>query len=203
MSDVPEIQKQLTKVDLEFVSLMQQGFTKVEAYREAYRDHPNVKRLVAEVEAADNVAGLDYKQVAEVRETARKAAANLRELAYQKAKRKDIRLAFHHIVKRMETLAADAVDVWEEIMLYGRSEKVRADLAMEAVSHQLGKPTQKVLSQSDNSITITIGEAPPDTRDQTKVRQNKEQMSAGLSEQERKYEEAQEAIVIDMDVLDT
>jgi len=54
--------------------------------------------------------------------------------------------------------------VIEEIMNNGRSEKVRADLAVEMVRHKVGSPTVKVASHEQKEVTITVGK--PQSTDQ-------------------------------------
>lgn len=202
---------QLTAEDRVYVALLEQGFSKPAAYTEAYRESETVQKHLAIIEQADEYDNEDSdeyytKEARMVRRKAYMSKQRLGQLAREKAKTRKIRMAFHTLTRRMEDIAVDGLDVIEDLMLYGKSEKVRGDLAIRMVEHQVGQPTQKVLSQTNNEITITIGEAPPDTRDAMRVAADKARMEAGVDKQganaanARRREQAQEAVIIDMDV---
>ena len=202
---------QLTAEDRVYVALLEQGFSKPEAYVEAYRDNDTVKkhlRIIEDAAEYDDTMSESYHT--DLGRMARRKAymskQRLGQLAREKARTRKIRMAFSTLTRRMEDIAVDGLDVVEEIMHNGKSEKVRADLAIRMIEHQVGQPTQKVLSQSNNEITITIGEAPADTRDAQRVAADKARMEAGIDKQghnaaiKRRQEQAQEAMVIDMEV---
>lgn len=202
---------QLTAEDRVYVALLEQGFSKPEAYTEAYRDTDTVRKHLKIIEDAqeydDQMAENYHTDLGRMaRRKAYMSKQRLGQLAREKARTRKIRMAFHTLTRRMEDIAVDGLDVVEEIMHNGKSEKVRADLAIRMIEHQVGQPTQKVLSQSNNEITITIGEAPPDTRDATRVAADKARMEAGIDKQghnaavQARREQAQEAVVIDMEV---
>lgn len=202
---------QLTAEDRVYVALLEQGFSKPEAYIEAYRDSDTVKKhlkIIDDASEYDDTMSESYHT--DLGRMARRKAymskQRLGQLAREKARTRKIRMAFHTLTRRMEDIAVDGLDVVEEIMHNGKSEKVRADLAIRMIEHQVGQPTQKVLSQTNNEITITIGEAPADTRDAARVAADKARMEAGIDKAthnaaiQRRHEEAQEAMVIDIEV---
>lgn len=202
---------QLTAEDRVYVALLEQGFSKPEAYTEAYRDSDTVKKhlkIIDDASEYDDTMSESYHT--DLGRMARRKAymskQRLGQLAREKARTRKIRMAFHTLTRRMEDIAVDGLDVVEEIMHTGKSEKVRADLAIRMIEHQVGQPTQKVLSQSNNEITITIGEAPEDKRNMAQVAADKARMEAGVDKQganaanTRRREAAQEAVIIDMEV---
>lgn len=202
---------QLTAEDRVYVALLEQGFSKPEAYIEAYRDSETVKkhlRIIDDAAEYDDQMAENYHTDLgrQARRKAYMSKQRLGQLAREKARTRKIRMAFNTLTRRMEDIAVDGLDVIEELMHNGKSEKVRADLAVRMIEHQVGQPTQKVLSQSNNEITITIGEAPPDTRDAARVAADKARMEAGIDKAthnaavQRKREEAQEAVIIEMEV---
>lgn len=213
MSDTPAkkedvIPQQLTAQDRVYVSLLDQGFTKPQAFEEAYQDNVAVVRLKAAVERLDiledeNDFSADMmKDIREARYDVQLARTRVGQLAREKAKTKKISIAFNTFSRRMEDIAVDALDVWEDLMLNARSEKVRADLVVRAVEHQTGQPTVKVLSQQNNEITITVGDAPEDRRDARQVAIDKARMQAGLDEQtnvKSRRETPQDPLVIDLE----
>lgn len=212
MSDTPAkvddvIPQQLTAEDRVFVSLLEQGFTKPQAYIEAYRDNKTVQKHLINIRKGsaymDREAPMFYSEEGKLARRRALASKNqLGQLAREKARTKKIRMAFKTFVSRMEDLAVDALDVVEDIMLEGRSEKVRADLAIRMIEHQTGQPTIKQINQTNNEIVITVGEAPDDRRDPQQVAIDKARMAAGLEAENsrgiRKREEPQEALVLDV-----
>lgn len=209
-AQVPEVQVQLTDEDRVFVSLLEQGFTKSEAYVNAYPNDKTLKKHLDIIQNAENqLQNENYgscKYYNELMRERSKAVQRIGSLARDRCRTQKIRLAFHHFTRRMEDLAVDALDVAYEIMNNGRSEKVRADLATRMIEHHIGSPTQKVLSQSQNEITITIGDAPADTRDSKQIALDKARMQAGLSKKDYNEhikkshrEEPQEGMVIDIE----
>lgn len=209
------IPEQLTPEDRVYVVLLQQGFTKPEAYIEAYRDTSEAlqrqldiidrfEELSDEVHEPGTPVYYEHKKELDLmRRRAYGARQRIGQYAREKAKTAKIRMAFTTLVRRMEDIASDGLDVWQDIMLYGKSEKVRADLAIRAVEHQTGQPTQKIVSQSNNEITITIGEAPEDTRDHKQLAADKARMEAGIDKGEynrlKRREQPQDALVIDVE----
>ena len=201
---------QLTPEDRVYVALLEQGFSKPEGYVEAYRDNPTVQKHLAIIEYANEFNDEDAdnyysKEATIARKKAYFSKQRLGQLAREKARTKKIRMAFHTLTRRMEDIAVDGLDVIEDIMLNGKSEKVRGDLAIRMVEHQVGQPTRKILSQSNNEITITIGEAPEDRRDPKQVAADKARMEAGIDKAmhnanvTRRREEARDAMVIDVE----
>ena len=59
--------------------------------------------------------------------------------------------------KKMETFTNAAVDTAIDLVSNARSEKVRADLAIEGMRHRVGTPVQKVQVQQEKNVILTFG----------------------------------------------
>lgn len=92
-----------------------------------------------------------------------KLADTIVQLAKDKVQAKYIRERLVAFQDSMDVLAAKSVYVANDLLDNGRSEKVKADLAMEFIRHKVGTPVQKVQAQIDKTVNLTFG-VPP-TRD--------------------------------------
>ena len=63
---------------------------------------------------------------------------------------------------RMEEFANKSMDTAIDLVENARSEKVRADLAIEGMRHKGGSPVQKMQVQQEQNIVITFGDRHPD-----------------------------------------
>ncbi len=137
--------QQLTPQDKEFVKLHEEGVKNSEAFREAYPDHAAV--------IAWNLTkpGTPERQ---------KAAEMVRDAAKNKLSTKYMRRAMATYVEKMEEFSTLALETATELVKNARSEKVRADLAIEGIRHKIGTPVQKVAVQEQKTVILTFGNAP-------------------------------------------
>lgn len=132
--------RMLSPQDKEFAKLIAEGsMKKSKAYRQAYdivlppQGHPDRKA-----------------------ELARTAS-----LAVQKTKSEKIARAVKEAQNHMDSLFVDSLEVAEEILNHGRSEKVRAELAVEFIRQKQGAPTTKIKNElPDTQVVIVVGERP-------------------------------------------
>ena len=94
----------------------------------------------------------------------RKLAVTIRSLAKDKAQAKYIQARLEDFTDAMDVLAAKSIQVADDILSNGRSEKVKADLAMEFIRHKVGTPVQKVQAQVEKTVTFSFGEAPDEVK---------------------------------------
>ena len=63
---------------------------------------------------------------------------------------------------KMEEFSALSLETATDLVKNARSEKVRADLAIEGIRHKIGTPVQKIAVKEDKVVHITFGEPPKD-----------------------------------------
>ena len=137
--------KQLTPEDKTYIKLLGDGDKNTAAFREAYPDHKAVVRW-------HDTRKLELGDPLRVR-------AN--DLLMQAAKNK---LLSEYMSKAMTTYT-DSMEKYSELSLEtaidlvqnARSEKVRADLAIEGIRHKIGTPVQKVAVQEQKTVHISFG----------------------------------------------
>lgn len=136
---------QLSDGDKEFIKLTEAGTRPSPAFREAYPDHEAV--------AFWNITepGTPERQ---------KAAEVLKQAAKNKLNTKHISRAISTYQDKMEEFSALSLETATELVKSARSEKVRADLAIEGIRHKIGTPVQKVALQEKKVVILQFG-APP------------------------------------------
>ena len=132
--------KMLSKEDKKFIQLISEGKKKAPAFREAYPEHHLVKRW--------NGSEGEAKQY---------AAALIVSASKTKLQAQYMRGALTTYQDKMEQFSTLAVDTAIELVKGARSEKVRADLAIEGIRHRVGTPVQKVAVQGQKVVTLTFG----------------------------------------------
>lgn len=139
--------QQLTPEDKEFIKLRQEGEKRSPAFRTAYPSHPAV--------IAWNITqpGTPDRQ---------KAAEMVKEAAGNKLRTKYIRRALATYTDKMEEFSVLSLETATDLVKNARSEKVRADLAIEGIRHKIGTPVQKVAVQERKTVILQFGE-PPDS----------------------------------------
>lgn len=143
------VPKQLTPEDKKFIKLVHAGMNRTKAYREAYPDSKVVKRY------------MDIKSQGDVSEETARQRKHARELITVASKHK---LQAQYIQKAMTTYQ-DSMEKYSELSVQtaielvqnARSEKVRADLAIEGMRQKVGTPVQKVQVQEDRKVVISFG----------------------------------------------
>lgn len=144
------VARALSAEDKEFIRLVQTGMNRSKAYRLSHPDHPTVVKYI---DAVKTEAPAEEK---------RRLSQSVTQLAKDKLQTNHIQSALTTYTKKMEDMADDSLVVLHDILLNGRSEKVRADIGMEFVRHRVGTPTQKVQVSEEKNITITFGDPHPE-----------------------------------------
>ena len=143
------VPKVLTEQDKLFIKLTAKGTNRTKAFRLAYPDHPTVQRYM---DAVKN-GGPDEKEKTRQAVTSR---------SKDKIRTQHIQNAMTTYNKKMEEFTDHSVDTAIDLVQNARSEKVRADLAIEGMRHRVGTPVQKVQVTEDRNIYIGFGKAHPD-----------------------------------------
>lgn len=142
------VPRQLTKEDKEFIKMLGAGVPKSVAFRAAYPNQMTVKRY-------EDVVKSDATEA-----TRRRARELVIMAAKHKLQTQYMQKAITTYQSRMDKLADIGLDVAEDLMLHGRSEMVKADLAKEFVRHKVGSPTTKVAVAEKKEVIITFGVPP-------------------------------------------
>lgn len=132
-----------------FLREIAKGTKRAKAFRIAFPEHPTVRRYMDAVKTDDTA----YRKT-----VTQQVAA----LAKNRLQTNHIQQAMTVYQDRMNNLADKSLDVLEDILDTGRSEKVKADVALEFVRHKVGTPVQKMQVQQEQTITISFGDAHPD-----------------------------------------
>ena len=139
-----------TEEDRNFIREVVSGEKRTTAFKKSYPDHPAVRRYV------DIVKNGAEPKDKEERSTLTRTIIQLSKDKVQARYINDRLIAFSD---SMEVLAAKSVYVANDLLDNGRSEKVKADLAMEFIRHKVGTPVQKVQAQVDKTVHLTFGTA--------------------------------------------
>lgn len=132
----------LSDNDKLFIKLYQSGVKPSPAFREAYPDHDAVV----------------FYHMTEIGSPERQKAAELIKVtAQQKLRTKHISSAMATYQDKMEEFSALSLDTATDLVKNARSEKVRADLAIEGIRHKVGTPVQKVQVQEEKVVYLTFG----------------------------------------------
>lgn len=184
----------LTEQDIAFVAAKTQGLTAIDALIEVYGDERSDIQEWAEGRNSDDPKVREYSKLM------------LRREAHSLTRRRPIQVLTEHYQERMKHMGETALDTLEELMLEGKSEKVRADVAIEVTRHNLGNPDKDQTGGID-TVVVVIGEPPKDVRNMATVYANKQQMGVDVDynqtvsqAQERKqaqYDAAVEAEIVE------
>ncbi len=137
----------LTDGDKTYIKLTEEGEKPSAAFRVAYPEHDAVKFWHL------TVPGTPERQ---------KAREVLADAAKNKLQAKYIKNALMTYQDKMEEFSALSLETATDLVKNARSEKVRADLAIEGIRHKVGSPTVKIASQESKVVHITFGEPPKD-----------------------------------------
>lgn len=120
---------------------------RTKAFRKAYPDHPHT---------------LLYNEAKEKGDKDLKVRAQ--RLVVQSSKTKlqaqFIQSGLEVYKEKMEEFSKASVDTAIELVKSARSEKVRADLAIEGMRHKVGTPVQKQAIKTEQTVYLTLGEKP-------------------------------------------
>jgi len=139
------IPQKLTAEDKEYIKLLEAGSKKAPAFRAAYPQHPAVIKW----NLAEN--GSPDKQRAS--ELVINAAKNKLQAKYMQG----AIVSYQDSMERFSNLSLEAAT---DLVKNARSEKVRADLAIEGIRHKVGTPVQKVAVQERKTVILTFGQPP-------------------------------------------
>lgn len=143
MSGYNTVPRQLSKEDKTFIKLIESGKKKAPSFREAFPDHAHVIKW-----KNTEPGSPDHQRATELIITAAK----------NKLQAKYMQSAITTYHDRMEKFSELSLDTATELVVSARSEKVRADLAIEGIRHQVGTPVQKVAIQQKKTVILTFGE---------------------------------------------
>lgn len=141
--------RQLSPEDKTFIKLVSEGKKKAPAFREAYPDH------YAVLAWQNSESGSPDHQ---------RAMETIIDAARKKLAAKYMQGAIQTYNDKMETFAEKSLDTAIDLVENARSEKVRADLAIEGMRQKVGTPVQKVQVQEEKTVILTFG-TPPEERE--------------------------------------
>lgn len=156
----------LTEQDIVFVAAKSQGKSSIDALIEA---HPDDKQIQEWALLRDDING----------KTREYAKLMLRRKAHAMQRRRAVEVLSEHYKNRIVQMGETALDTLEELMVEGKSEKVRADVAIEVTRHNVGNP-DKSQESSQSTVVVVIGEPPKDIRSQADIHRNKQQMGMDI-----------------------
>lgn len=144
-----QFMRPLTEEDKLFIKLVGDGEPKAVAFKKAYPNHQNVTRYFDAVKDKQDAKHRMY----------------LSQLIYQAAKNKLQTQRVHSALvtykSKMAIFSEHSVDTAIDLVQNARSEKVRADLAIEGMRHEVGTPVQKVAIQEEKTVYITFDKPKP------------------------------------------
>lgn len=144
----PPIPRPLSAEDKKFIQLLGTGMKRPDAFKEAYPNHQTVKKFMD--------LKTKQKNGEPVGDGIRKTRARLRQHSKDKVNAKYVRSALVTYQNRMDEYSELSLDTAIELVQSARSEKVRADLAIEGMRHKVGTPVQKVAVQEKKTVTLTF-----------------------------------------------
>lgn len=142
--------KQLSDGDKEFIKRIEKGEKKAPAFRASYPDHPWVIR---------------WRETEPGSPDHQKAMERIVAAAKTKLQSKYFTKALTTYVDKMEQFSEHSVDTAIELVKGARSEKVRADLAIEGMRHKVGTPIQKVAVHEKKEVILTFNNPPNQSSD--------------------------------------
>lgn len=131
--------------DAAFVLAKTEGKSSVDALIESYPDDETVIKMV-EMRNSENYKDRNYANLI------------LRRKAHQLLQSKKIKLLKEKYLERVQSMGNTALDVLEEIMIDGSSEKVRAEVAIEMLRHNIGNPDKD--AGGGTQVVVMIGSNP-------------------------------------------
>ncbi len=140
------IPQKLTDEDKEYIKLLEAGAKKAPAFRTAYPNHPAVRKwFLSEPGSPDR----------------QRAAELVWAAAKNKLQAKYMQGAIVSYQDSMERFSNLSLETATDLVKNARSEKVRADLAIEGIRHKIGTPVQKVAVKEEKTVILTFDTPPP------------------------------------------
>lgn len=138
--------RKLSPEDKAFLKLVENGTRPSPAFREAYPTHAAVIKWTTSEPGSP-----DHQKAAEV----------LKQAAKFKINAKYMQKALVTYQDKMEQYSELSLQTATDLVVNARSEKVRADLAIEGIRHKIGTPVTKVAVQEKKVVYLTF-DAPPE-----------------------------------------
>lgn len=135
----------LTAEDKAFIKSVSRGEKRTKSFRDANPEHPTVKKYM---DIVRNGGDPEERQ---------RLRASIGQLAKDKIQTKHIQSALVTYQNKMNVFSDKSLDTAIDLVENARSEKVRADLAIEGMRHRVGTPVQKVQVQQETEIFLTFG----------------------------------------------
>ena len=139
--------QKLTNEDKNFIKLRGEGVKPSPAFREAYPNHPAVIAY-----NRSEVGSPERQRQAEI----------VKDAAKTKLKAKYMNAAITTYQDKMDKFSELSLETATDLVKNARSEKVRADLAIEGIRHKVGSPTVKALVKEEKTVYLTFGDPPAD-----------------------------------------
>lgn len=142
------IERPLSDEDRLFIKLCSEGkMPRSKAFRTAYPNHPH---------------SLNYNLAYKSNDATAKQRASVLSVQASKTKlqSKRIQSGMEIFQGRMDKLAEKSLNVIDTLLDHGRSEKVKADLAIEMVRHKVGTPTHKIAKSEEKIVYFGFGKPP-------------------------------------------
>lgn len=137
--------RKLTPEDKAFLKLVENGTRPSPAFREAYPTHAAViKWTTSEPGSPDH----------------QKASELVKQAAKYKLQAKYMQKALVTYQDSMEKFSQLSLETATDLVVNARSEKVRADLAIEGIRHKIGTPVTKVAVQEKKVVYLTFDKPP-------------------------------------------
>jgi len=137
--------RRLSEGDKTFIVLVEQGNNPSPAFREAYPEHPAV---------------IKFNQSEPGSPDRKTAAGQIKHAAKQKLAAQYMQPAIMNYQEEMEEFSQLSLKTAKELVKGARSEKVRADLAIEGIRHKVGSPTVKIASKEEKVVYLTFDKPP-------------------------------------------
>lgn len=141
--------RRLSAGDKDFLKLIEDGEKPSPAFRRAYPDHDAV------ITWTRSEPGSPDRQ---------KASERIMQAAKHKLAAKYMQKAMLTYQDSMEQFSQLSLETAKELVVGARSEKVRADLAIEGIRHKIGTPVTKVAVQEKKVVYLTF-DKPPEEKD--------------------------------------
>lgn len=148
------IPQQLSAEDKEYIKLIEEGMKKAPAFRQAYPNHPSVVRW-----HNTEPGSPDHKR----------ATFLIIQAAKNKLQAKYMQGAIISYQDSMERFSNLSLQAATDLVQNARSEKVRADLAIEGIRHKVGTPVTKVAVQEEKTVYLTFGKPPSELPSQEPI----------------------------------
>lgn len=143
---IGSVPQQLTPEDKEFIKRIEAGEKKAPAFRASYPNHPSV---------------IKWNQTEHGSPDHQRAAELIIQAAKNKLQAKYMRGAIVSYQDAMEKFSELSLETATDLVKNARSEKVRADLAIEGIRHKVGTPVQKVAVQEQKTVILTFQKPSP------------------------------------------